>query len=319
MWTAQGVRDKSTFTVTSVMNSIAIILVLISCVTHAGWNLVCKSKTPSAAFFAISTTSSVIVLTPIFVYFLPRLGQVPMPVWELLIATGFFQTLYYANLGNSYRLNDMSLAYPIIRSLPVLLVPLVTALISVGKPLSALAVLGMIIIAVGCILLPLKKINSTILKTYFRYSFLFVGLAAVGTAGYSIIDSAALGWLKDGAQPFSTMQAALFYIAFENLVSLFYIWAYVALSRREKINLRIIRKRSLRFPLLAGPVVSITYTLVLLAMEFASNVSYIVAFRQVSIVVGVLLGIFVLKEKSTPFKIAGTALIFIGLVLAAVW
>jgi uncharacterized membrane protein len=55
-----------------------------------------------------------------------------------------------------------------------------------------------------------------------------------------------------------------------------------------------------------------------MAMQFATNVSYIVAFRQISILIGVLLGLFVLHEKSTPFKIAGTALVFIGLVLTAV-
>ncbi len=300
------------------MNSIAIILVLLSCVMHAGWNLVCKSKTPSAAFFALATCSSVVMMTPLYIYFVPRLGEVPTPVWHLLIATGFFQAFYYISLGNAYRLNDMSLAYPIARSLPVLFVPLVTTLIAVGKPLSALAVTGMIITAGGCMILPLKELRLSIFKQYFQYPFLFVVTAAVGISGYSIIDSVGLEALTKSAQPFSTIHAALFFIAFENLSILFYIWIYVALSRREKINLRIIRKRSLRFPLLAGPVVTITYTLVLVAMQFATNVSYIVAFRQVSIVIGVLLGIFILKEKSTPFKIAGTALIFIGLVLAAV-
>ena len=301
------------------MNSIAIILVLLSCITHAGWNMVCKSKTPSAAFFALSTTSSVVLMTPLYLYLLRHLAQVPLSVWGLLLGTGFFQTLYYTNLGHSYRLNDMSLAYPITRSLPVLFVTFITMLLSIGKPLSALAVLGMVIIVAGCMLLPTKKFDSSILRNYFQYSFLFVVLAAIGTTGYSVIDSSALGLLKTGSQPFTTMQAALFYIAFENLVSLFAIWAYVLFSRREKINLRIIGKRSLRFSLLAGPVVSITYTLVLLAMQFASNVSYIVAFRQVSILIGVLMGIFVLKERASPYKIAGTALIFIGLVLTALW
>lgn len=300
------------------MNPIAIILVLISCVLHAGWNLVCKSKTPSAAFFALATGSSVVMMTPLYIYFFPRLGQVPTSVWHLLIITGFFQAFYYASLGNAYRLNDMSLAYPIARSLPVLFVPLVTTLFSVGEPLSALAVTGMVIAAGGCMILPLKELRISFFKQYWQYPFLFVVLAAVGISGYSIIDSMGLTALRHGSPSFSTMQTALFFIAFENLSILFYIWIYVALSRREKINLRIIRKRSLRFPLLAGPVVTITYTMVLLAMQFATNVSYIVAFREVSIVIGVFLGIFVLKEKSTPYKIAGTALIFVGLVLAAV-
>jgi len=299
------------------MNFIAIILVLASCVTHAGWNLVSKSKTPSAAFFAMSTSCSVVLMAPLYIYSLPHLGRIPPAVWGLLIVTGFFQALYFISLGNSYRLNDISLAYPISRSLPVLMVPLVCFLIGYGERLSFIAIVGMIITAVGCMILPLKVINASVFKHYFQYSFLFVLLAAVGTTGYSIIDSRGLELLKTGAHPLSAMQAALFYIAFEDLMTVFFLWPYVWASRREKINLRIIRKRSLRYPLLAGPVVAVTYTLVLLAMQFATNVSYIVAFRQVSILIGVLLGIFVLKEKSTPFKITGTVLIFAGLVLAA--
>ena len=267
----------------------------------------------------LSTSSSLAVMTPLYIYFIPHLGQVPLVLWGLLFATGFFQALYYISLGNSYRLNDISLAYPISRSLPVLLVPLVCFFIGYGKPLSILAIAGMIITAVGCMVLPLKVFNTSVLKQYFQYSFLFVVLAAVGTTGYSIIDSMGLELLKTGAHPLSPMQAALFYIAFEDLMTMLFLWPYVRFSRREKINLRIIRKRSLRFPLLAGPVVSLTYTLVLLAMQFASNVSYIVAFRQVSIVIGVLMGIFMLKEKSTSFKIVGTTLILIGLVLTALW
>jgi drug/metabolite transporter (DMT)-like permease len=300
------------------MNSIAIILVLASCVTHAGWNLVSKSKTPSAAFFALSTSSSVLVMTPLYLFSLPYLSRISPVVWGLLVVTGFFQALYFISLGNSYRLNDISLAYPISRSLPVLMVPLVCFIIGYGKPLSILAIVGMIITAVGCMILPLKVINASVLKHYFQYSFLFVLLAAVGTTGYSIIDSMGLELLRTGSHPLSTMQAASFYVAFEDLMTILFLWPYVKFSRREKINLRIISKRSLRYPLLAGPVVAITYWLVLMAMQFATNVSYIVAFRQVSILIGVLLGIFILKEKSTPFKLTGTALIFAGLVLAAI-
>jgi len=300
------------------MNVIAIILVLVSCVTHAGWNLVSKSKTPSAAFFALSTSSSVVVMTPLYLYFIPYLGRVPLALWGLLITTGFFQALYFVSLGNSYRLNDISLAYPISRSLPVLMVPLVCFCIGYGKPLSFFAIVGMIITAVGCMILPLKIINASVLKQYFQHSFLFVVLAAVGTTGYSIIDSMGLELLKTGAHSLSTLQAALFYIAFEDLLTVCFLWPYVGFSRREKMNLRIIRKRSLRYPLVAGPVVAITYSLVLMAMQFATNVSYIVAFRQVSILIGVIFGIVILKEKSTLFKIIGTAMIFIGLVLTAV-
>ncbi|MDR1283027.1 MAG: hypothetical protein LBK99_19720 [Opitutaceae bacterium] len=296
----------------------AILLVLASCVLHAGWNLACKSKTPSAAFFVLSTGSSITVMTPLYIWFAPRLGEVPPPVWGLLIATGFFQALYYISLGNAYRVNDISLAYPVVRALPVLLVPLACGLLGYGKSLSALSLTGMVIIAAGCMILPLTALKVNLIRQYLRLPFLFMVIAALATTAYSIIDSQALALLKtDGAQVFPPVQAALFYIAFENLAILGFLLLHLLFSRRETFNFRIIRKESLRYPLMSGPASTTAYVLVLLAMQIASDVSYVVAFRQISILIGVVSGILILKEKLTHLKLTSTLLIFAGLVLTA--
>ena len=46
-------------------------------------------------------------------------------------------------------------------------------------------------------------------------------------------------------------------------------------------------------------------------------VSYVVAAREVSIVVAALLGAVVFKERQAPRRVAGAAVIFAGLVLLA--
>lgn len=296
----------------------AILLVLVSCVMHAGWNLACKTKTPSAAFFVLSTASSITLMTPLYVWFAPRLGQVPPPVWGLLIATGFFQALYYTSLGNAYRLNDISLAYPIIRALPVLLVPLTCGLLGFGENLSVLSLAGMVIIAAGCMVLPLTSLRTARLRDYLGLPMLFVLLAALATTAYSITDSQALAMLSGGGErTFGPIQAALFYIAFENLAILGFLLLHLLFSRRETLNFRAIRRDSLRYPLLSGPASTSAYLLVLVAMQFASDVSYVVAFRQISILIGVMLGVMVLKEDFTRLKLTATTLIFAGLVLTA--
>ena len=60
------------------------------------------------------------------------------------------------------------------------------------------------------------------------------------------------------------------------------------------------------------------YSLVLIAMSFVKNVSYVVAFRQLSIPIGVILGAVILKERMYPLRVVGTAILFVGLVLVAV-
>ena len=58
--------------------------------------------------------------------------------------------------------------------------------------------------------------------------------------------------------------------------------------------------------------------LILLAMGFVTNVSYIQAFRQMSLPIGVIFGILFLKEKCLPTKLAGVTLVVTGLIITAI-
>jgi hypothetical protein len=82
---------------------------------------------------------------PVLYYFAPHLAKVPPAVWGLLIITGFFGSMYDIGLINAYRLSDISQTVSD------------DAVIGYGKPLPAPAILGMIIIAVGCLLIPLQS------------------------------------------------------------------------------------------------------------------------------------------------------------------
>ena len=63
---------------------------------------------------------------------------------------------------------------------------------------------------------------------------------------------------------------------------------------------------------------SLTYILVLIAMNFVTNVSYVQVFRQIGLILGLAMGIFILKEKCTVTKVVGVALILIGLALTVI-
>jgi uncharacterized membrane protein len=67
-----------------------------------------------------------------------------------------------------------------------------------------------------------------------------------------------------------------------------------------------------------GVGIFLTYGLVLAAMNYVTNVSYVAAFRQLSILIGAVLGMAILKEPPYVPKIMGTFLIFIGLVFVGI-
>ncbi len=56
---------------------------------------------------------------------------------------------------------------------------------------------------------------------------------------------------------------------------------------------------------------------VAISLAFVDNVSYVVGFRQLSIPLGATLGVLVLKEAPHAPKIAGVAIMFVGLILVA--
>jgi uncharacterized membrane protein len=60
------------------------------------------------------------------------------------------------------------------------------------------------------------------------------------------------------------------------------------------------------------------YMLVLLAMSIAP-VSYILALRQVSVVIGALMGVVFLKEKYGRIRIIGSIIIFLGVFILSVF
>ena len=62
---------------------------------------------------------------------------------------------------------------------------------------------------------------------------------------------------------------------------------------------------------------TLTYAIVLIALAFAKDVSYVVAFRQASIPIGVLIGVVWFKEAMPLPKMLGTVILLIGLVLVS--
>lgn len=284
---------------------------------HAGWNFVSKTQKPSAAFFMLASGASVAMMVPVYCFLWPHYVRIPLEVWLLLIATGCAQGTYYIGLANAYRLNDISFAYPLARALPVLLVPAICFIFGYGKPLSIAALIGMLIIAVGCIVLPFGGRQTIRLGNYYHLSLLFILIAAGGTTVYTIIDSIGLGILRREMQDLSRIEATLCYSSLQCLFVLIFLTLFVCAHKDEQKTLSVMRGKILCFPALAGIVCTIAYMLVLFAMQYAENVSYVVALRQLSILVGVLLGVSILREEKTYHKLAGVGCILSGLVMTA--
>ena len=63
-----------------------------------------------------------------------------------------------------------------------------------------------------------------------------------------------------------------------------------------------------------GIGIYLTYSLALISMAFVTNVSYVVAFRQLSIPLGVMLSVWLLKEPAHIPKLVAVVVMLLGLI-----
>jgi len=307
------------------MSITAIILILISACLHAGWNLISKKTEPSLAFFFLANLfGSLILLLPISLYFYDFYQFISTDILIYAALAGIFQGIYYWTLALAYRAGHMSLAYPIARSFPVIFVSATMLLLGFTDILNATFLIGAGLIVSGSIILPMLHFKDFKLSNYTNQATYYALIAAVGTAGYSMIDSKAITQLNLSINALSFNHS-------EGIIPLTLVYAFVAaimssawmamvLLRNSSSRLEVshLFKTQFKTYLSAGVAIHLAYTLVLVSMSMVENVSYIVAFRQISIPLGVLLGITLLNEPHSKPKTMGVLAMFIGVVLVSV-
>jgi drug/metabolite transporter (DMT)-like permease len=245
--------------------------------------------------------------------------QFPLQVWGFLIITGLFQATYYASLAGAYRNGDISIAYPISRSTPIIVVSVVTLILGRSDQLSEICVFGIILVVTGCFIIPLKKFTDFHLKNYFNLTCSFALLAAIAASGYSIIDDEALRQLRMNANiNIGNTEITILYFFFEAVSASFCLLLFVVVRNKGRSDLIQVMKTNIHNAVIVGIGIHVTYLIVLISLAFVSNVTYVVGFRQISIPLGTVLGILILKEIPYMPKIFGVIIMFTGLMMVAV-
>ena len=294
------------------MQITAILLVLVSAFTHAGWNLIGKNENPNPLFFLWALFWGNLLLAPIVCPVIKLVPSFPSRIWVPLVAGGLFQSLYYAGLSAGYRKGELSVVYPTARALPLVFVSLGSFAMGKGDNISALCLVGCFFIVGGCFFLPLARVRDIRFSRFFNNATPFAIAAAIGTVGYSFADDFSIRAL---AQAFGKTQnlwlLSLLYLFVQNVVAILALLFFHWCSHEGSSTYRA------KQAAITGVGITGTYSLVLTAMNFASDVTYIVAFRQLSIPIGAVLGILLFKEANTAPKYLGLLAITLGLLMVA--
>lgn len=294
----------------------AMLLVILSALLHASWNILGKTNKGSVqAFFFMTAGSMALLLSPYLLWFYLSAGSDSFSVafWGLLAVSGLFQIVYLLGLGFAYKKADVGVVYPMARALPVLMVGSITFLL--GQTIIAGQWLGFTLITLGCLCVPLTRLRALSVRSYCNSGIVWAVVAAIGTAGYSIVDKLALSELFSQLQEvFAQPLIAIFYLGMQFwAIALPMALGFLLTGQRQQFQ----QAWQIKKPaFLAGSIMATTYGLVLYAMLLTDNVSLVVALRQVSIVFGLLLAVIILKEKIYLTRIVGSTLIISGLLIA---
>ncbi len=295
------------------MSIIAFVLIIISAMLHASWNLMAKKSAMSVAFYAVICTTCALFWLHVLFWTPINILSLPGKFWLYMAGSVTSDVAYCFGLLLVYRTMEMSTVYPVMRSLPLLMTALLTAILGWGAPLTPLALTGMGVVFCGCMIMPLKKFSDFSFKNYLSWNFLFIMLVAFGTTGYTIFDNQCQVVIRETVPDISKPIVSLTYYSIRVLVLATALWLLVLFRSADRAAIADFWKNRNFTPVLAGFAASLCYVLVLIAMNYVTNVSFVQAFRQIGLVLGMAGAFIFLKEKCTLTKIAGIILILSGL------
>ena len=290
------------------MTGLAIVLVLISALFHASWNLlVRRSDKPELSNWMMASFSA-IVSSPIAIYLL--VTNPPDPVgWWFVAGTIALHIAYFFTLGRAYKHGDLSLVYPIARGLGLVLIPVVGVTV-LSESVSLMAGIGIAAIFLGVV--TIGSSSGEGLKIWLKpRSFLadrgvvFAVMTGVLIASYSTLDKRGV----EHVEPILYM----FTLALGGSLGILPILS-MTYARADFVS--EIKSRW-RIGLIGGVLQFLAYGLVLSAFKL-SPVSYIGPFRELGIVFGVLMAFLILKERVTRNRALGAIAIGTGAILVAI-
>lgn len=290
------------------MTPVVILIVLVSTFMHAGWNLLARYSRSETTFY-----QKMLLITTIAGFVPAVWSEIVMrtmtPVaWACVAGSGICAAVYLFSLARAFESSDFTIVYPVARSLPVIFIAFIDVLR--GRHLTSFGWVGILLVVAGCMIVPTKSFKDLQLSNYFNRTSLWMLLAAMGTVGYTLLDKIAAETVQQGAD--TAARYGYFYFAIS-------LVPYSAFMSMFKSKMEKPASNDWKLALLAAILGFSAYWLILWAYQISPYASYIVAFRQFSIVIGAILAFMIYKEQGVKMRLSGALLITSGLVLIAGW
>ncbi len=285
------------------MPVLALVLLLAAACMHATWNFFAKGARNDLALQFASTMTAAVVYAPVvaIVIVVAR----PELHWQALLFLVFspmLQVGYFFLLGEGYKRGDLSLVYPLARGTgPTLAV--IGAIVLFDERPTGVAIGGAGLVVLGILIMSwsneLRGSNGVGVAVAFA-----LATGAV-TATYTLVDKRGVGYLM----PF--LYGYGLEVGRALLVS-----PFVLRTQETRARLRETLRDQRRAIAAIGLLSTGAYMMVLAALSLAP-VSYVAPARELSILIGAILGLRLLGESHPARRLSGAAMIVLGIVALA--
>ena len=282
------------------MPPIALGMVLVAAVLHAGWNLFVKRAREKQVFTLWGLMVGSICFLPIVLFSRPF----PLFIWPYILCSAAVEGIYYIILTSAYESGDFSLVYPMARgAAPAFLV--VWAILFLGDRPRPLGLIGVAILICGLIVVGGNTLWSMRGTAALRSSGIGLALGvAFSISVYSAIDGAAVHHVAPA--PYTVVVIGL---------SSIFVFPFIFLRFGRETIASEWRTNWVRI-IIVGILMLASYMLVLQAYAIA-HVSYAGAIREISVVFAAFMGWRWLGEKLGLLRMVGACIIFVGILIIA--
>lgn len=288
------------------MSPTALALVLAGACCHAWWNIVAKKAGGGLPFVWLFGMVSLVAAAPVAAWAWWREPQQFSGwMWAAALASGVVHVVYSLVLQHGYKVGEFAVVYPVARGSGPVLSVLGGLIVLAEQPSSwgwagiALVLAGVFLSAGGLRIL----LGGAIGQRHVGVTWGLLTGACI--AGYTVID----GW----AVKTLGMAPLLFYSV--GLLCRAVLLAPWALRHPDRLRGQWQAQR--QAIVTVGLLSPLAYSLVLTALQTAP-LSYVAPVREVSMLIGTLVGAKLLQEPLRPAQVAGAALMLLG-VLGLAW
>lgn len=288
------------------MTLASLFLVVLASFIHASWNLLAKRAASVGPVFVFAyNLIACIAYAPWVIWLLVRGGI----TWTgtgigFVLLSGLIHLAYSLCLQRGYQMADLSVVYPVARGTGPML-STIGAFLILGETPTGTGLIGLALVVVGILLIATQGKLSAFTRPGGQAGIRW-GTATGGLiASYTVVDAYAVKTL--GIAP-------VVLDWFSNLLRFFLLLPLVLANPRRAIEAM---RGYWWLAIGVGLMSPLSYILVLAALTDGAPLSLVAPMREMSMMLGALMGMLILREAVGPWRLAGCGVLILGVILLA--